>query len=158
MQGALAIGGPDCILTATLGSCVGFCLHDRSRRIGGMTHIHQCVEDGPLGPAAVIAAAERLVNAMMARGARRGDLIAQLCGGARTLPFGRDHGGAISAACLDYLRTEGIPVAGRDLGGGLARRVQFWPGRGVLHVSRAEAGAGSMGAPVRGTGNAPDLF
>ncbi|MEM7642414.1 MAG: chemotaxis protein CheD [Pseudomonadota bacterium] len=157
-QGMLAVGGDGLELTATLGSCVGFCLHDPERRLGGMIHIFQCVDDGPVGPAAVIAELERLVNALMSHGVGRTDLVAKLCGGARTLPFGRDHGTAMSAACQDYLQSEGIPIHVAELGGRLARRVRFFPGTGLLEVSKTTDPTVGAPPPASVRGNAPDLF
>ncbi|MEM8849934.1 MAG: hypothetical protein AAGE03_07845 [Pseudomonadota bacterium] len=122
-----------------------------------MIHIFQCVDDGPLGPAAVIAELERLVNALMGHGVGRSGLIAKLCGGARTLPFGRDHGSAMSAACQDYLQSEGIPVRVADLGGKVARRVRFFPGTGLLKVSKTTDPT-ARAHPASIKGNAPDLF
>lgn len=126
---------PGVELAATLGSCVAILLHDPAGRRGGMTHIHRCVDQGPLGGGAVVAEIETLVNALMQMGARRRDMIGRIVGGAHVLGRGRDVGASIVDVCLDYLRTERVPLADQDLGGVRARRLLWQPTTGIMHLS-----------------------
>lgn len=135
-QGSFALGDvPGTMLTATLGSCVAVCLHDPTRRQGGMNHIYQCVQPGPLGGGAIVAEVEGLVNALMRRGARRQGLRARVVGGAHMLSFGRNFGAQIADVCLAYLRTEEIPVLECATGGERARRAAFDPVAGRLELT-----------------------
>ena len=129
------IARPGTLLTATLGSCVAICLHDPARRQGGMNHIFQCVQPGPLGGGAIVAEAERLVNALMNRGARRQGLLAQVVGGAHTLARGRDVGAEIAGVCLMYLAAEDIRILRTFVGGTRPRRAAFDPVTGRLTIT-----------------------
>lgn len=135
-QGAQAvIDRPGTLLTATLGSCVAICLHDPAHRRGGMNHIYQCVQPGPLGGAAIVAEAERLVNALMRHGARRQGLAALVVGGAHTLARGRDVGAEIAGICLLYLAAEDIRIVRTSVGGTRPRRAVFDPVAGTLSIT-----------------------
>lgn len=135
-QGAQSVmDRPGALLTATLGSCVAICLHDPVHRQGGMNHIYQCVQPGPLGGAAIVAEAERLVNALMRRGARRQGLVAQVVGGAHTLARGRDVGAEIAGVCLLYLAAEDIRIVRTSVGGTRPRRAVFDPLTGSLSIT-----------------------
>lgn len=132
-QGAHAvIDRPGTTLAATLGSCVAVCLHDPALGRGGMNHIYQCVDPGPMGGGAIVAEVERLVNALMRIGARRRGLRARVAGGAHTLARGRDLGAQIAGVCLLYLAAEDIPVLQCETGGTRARRVLYDPVTGIL--------------------------
>lgn len=135
-QGDFAISkDPDMQMTATLGSCVAVVLHDVFGRIGGMTHIFQCVEPGLAGGGAVIAEIEKLVNALMHEGSPRSALEASVIGGARTLGRGRDVGGEIGLVCLKFLDAERILLKTEDLGGSRPRRITLRPQSGSLQIA-----------------------
>ncbi len=128
--------GPGTLLAATLGSCIAVCLHDPAARRGGMNHIYRAVDPGPLGGDAIVSEIERLVNAMMRLGSRRGSLRAHLVGGAHILPRGRDVGAEISDVCLRYLAAEDVPVCRVEIGGDRGRRATFCPATGRLATRR----------------------
>ncbi|GIT92029.1 putative chemoreceptor glutamine deamidase CheD [Jannaschia pagri] len=158
-QGAMRISNdPQLELVATLGSCVSVCLFDMCGQWGGMNHIYKNVSTEPLGDAAVIAEAERLVNALMQKGVSRRRLGARITGGAHVLLRGKRHGLAIAEACMGYLTREGIPLLGVSIGGESARRIRFHPVTGRLVVA-ALAKTRITGAPAPASnGNAPELF
>src|SRR5690606_2623688 len=72
-------------------------------------------------------AMELLINALLARGARRERLEAKLFGGAAVIPGLSDVGAGNIRFARTYLDDEGIAFAGGDLGGVLPRRIQYWP-------------------------------
>ncbi len=151
-QGECAVvDRPGVELAATLGSCVAVLLHDPAGRRGGMTHIHRCVDRGPLGGAAVVAEIETLVNKLMHLGVRRSDMIGRIVGGAHVLGRGPNVGGSIVDVCLDYLRAEGVPLAQQDLGGVRARRLLWQPTTGAMRVTYP----GAAHVADRGTAPAP---
>lgn len=135
-QGAFAVSrDPGLLMTATLGSCVAVVLHDPGGRIGGMTHIFQCVDPGLAGDGAVVAEIEKLVNALMRDGAPRAALEASVIGGARTLGRGRDVGGEIALVCLKFLDAERILLRTSDLRGTRPRRITFRPACGTVQIA-----------------------
>ena len=153
-----AVDRPGAMLAATLGSCVALCLHDRRMRLGGMTHIFRCVDPGPMGTAAVVSEIELLVNALVRLGSRRTDLRARVAGGAHVLGRGRDHGGEIADAVLDYIVTERIPLYQKDIGGQRARRILFDPVEGRLRIGFPGHAPKGPAAPHPTTPPSPELF
>jgi chemotaxis protein CheD len=70
---------------------------------------------------------ELLVNAMLARGARRETMEAKLFGGARLIKGLTDVGALNADFSEDFVRREGMKLAGGSLRGESGRRIQFWP-------------------------------
>lgn len=132
------VGEGGVALTTVLGSCVAACLHDPSLRIGGMNHF--MLPDGDIGAGAPARygshAMELLINALLARGARRDRLEAKVFGGGNVLqgftaaPVGTRNAHFV----LAYLKTEGIPVRAKDLGGIHPRKLAFFPDTGRAFV------------------------
>lgn len=143
---------PHLMIATTLGSCVAACIHDPVRGIGGMNHF--MLPDLPaseLEGAGMAArygsvAMERLINALLAAGAERRRLQVKLFGGGRVIDSSYDIGGLNSRFALDYVRTEGLTLAGHDLGGGSARRLHYFPhsGRALRRLLRPEAAADTV--------------
>lgn len=124
---------PDVMLTTILGSCVAVCLRDPDTGIGGMNHF--LLPDGRAdgadeGRRYGVNAMELLINDLLRKGARRERLEAKLFGGARMFDGLSDVGASNAAFAERFLRDEGIRVVGSSLGGGQARRVQYWPTSG----------------------------
>lgn len=143
---------PDVELSTVLGSCIAACLFDPDRGIGGMNHFllpDAGRNDGDIRFAA--AAMERLVNALLRRGATRAGLRAKLFGGARMMPGLPDIGGRNARAAQRFLAAEGIPCLAADTGGSTARRLRFQPATGaarVLMVNVADTPAPERPAPA----------
>lgn len=140
---------PDLMIATTLGSCVAACIHDPVRGIGGMNHFMlPDLPESELEGAGMAArygsvAMERLINALLAAGAERQRLQVKLFGGGRVIDSSYDIGGLNSRFALDYVRREGLTLAGHDLGGGSARRLHYFPhsGRALRRLLRPEAAA-----------------
>lgn len=151
---------PDVELSTVLGSCVAACLFDPGLRIGGMNHFLLPDDGKPAGDNRYAAAAmERLVNALLKRGASRAALRAKLFGGARMMPGLPDIGGRNAEAARRFLMAEGIACVAADLGGNEARRVRFRPAAGDARVLLL--GPSAALAPERPTapaGGAIELF
>ena len=121
----------DVVMSTVLGSCVACCLFDPLARVGGMNHF--LLAEPREGTVCSTAEAERyglyamelLINEMLQAGAIRSRLWAHLYGGANL------HAGmqAIGTSNADFARAfllrDGIPLAHSNLGGVLARRVDF---------------------------------
>jgi chemotaxis protein CheD len=145
MEGQYHVSGdPAVVLTTTLGSCVAACLHDREAKVGGMNHF--LLPGG--GPQADREAAhygayamEVLINALLARGARRGRLEAKLFGGGQLLQGLTNVGDQNVSFAEAFLEREGIRLSGGSVGGPHARKIQYWPVSGrarQLALARGE--------------------
>ena len=72
-------------------------------------------------------AMELLVNALLAKGARRERLEGKLFGGARLINGLTDVGEMNATFAENFLRDEGLNYVGGSLRGDAGRRIQFWP-------------------------------
>ena len=122
---------PEVVLTTILGSCVAACLRDPMTGVGGMNHFLLPGGDARKGDADSVRygvhAMELLVNALLAKGARRERLEGKLFGGARLITGLTDVGEMNATFAEDFLRREGLNHAGGSLRGDSGRRIQFWP-------------------------------
>lgn len=126
---------PDAIITTVLGSCVAACIYDPVRAIGGMNHFLLPLAKDDLGDIRYAAAAmERLINALLTRGAQRARMEAKLFGGARMIPSLPDIGRQNAEAAKRILQTDGIRIISGDLCGQEARRIRFWPVSGRVQM------------------------
>ena len=135
VQGEHAVSDePGLSIQTVLGSCIAVCLVDPLRRVGGMNHF--LLGEPQPGIRAEdlsrygIHAMELLVNAMMRRGCERRQLRAHLYGGATIIAGLGDIGARNIDFARLFCRTEGIEVRHEDVGGRLARRVEFLPHEG----------------------------
>ncbi|MGK0289028.1 MAG: chemotaxis protein CheD [bacterium] len=134
--GAFYVSNQKVILSTLLGSCVAACLYDPVNQIMGMNHFllssrqrkDQIIipeENGKYG----ITAMQMLINQMLQRGAKRGNLKAKIFGGANVLHTSQyfSVGKTNSLFAQEFLRHENIPVISSDLEGDVGRVIYFMP-------------------------------
>ena len=134
--GALAASARPLAVSTILGSCVGVCLFDAARGVGGMNHFLLPDSAGNARPTARFGdvAMEQLLAEVLHAGARRAGLAARVYGGACVLAAFRGPGDHLGdrnvVAALRFLEDERIPVLERDTGGRRGRRIVFhtWDG------------------------------
>ena len=150
----------DCQLTAdpqvsfqlVLGSCVAACVWDAKAEIGGVNHflLPFADADAARGPdARKVGGAflmERLIEALVERGATLGRLQARIFGGGNLI------GSSVGQRNIDFatvfLRNRRIPLLSSDVGGGAARWLRVWPAQGqveVRHVGQSSPSPASRG-------------
>jgi len=142
----------DIIISTVLGSCVAVALYDPTLKQGGLNHFmlpgeidRQSAffdESGRYGMYAM----ELLINDLLKRGARKRNLIAKVFGGGHVLNTaqGRIPESNITFA-LQFLETENIPIASRDVGGTDARKIFFFAKTSRVLLKRF---GGQKAAPV----------
>lgn len=160
-QGEFAIdGGTDAVITTLLGSCVSACIWDPERDIGGMNHV--LFSDESTNGAQVfghgVNGMELLINGLLRLGAERWRLKAKVFGGAKMVRGLSDEGTRNGVFVLDYLAREGIQHLGGDLGGKLARRIEFWPGTGRVRLKYVHVDVPLKAPPVEAAGRSVELF
>ncbi len=136
-QGEYAIS--DCeheVIATLLGSCVSACIWDSVRKIGGMNHVLFSDETKDAGEqfGHGVNGMELLINGLLRQGAERGRLRAKVFGGASMIAGLSRAGEKNGEFVLDFLAREGIAHVGGDLGGTLARRLEFWPTTGRARI------------------------
>lgn len=72
-------------------------------------------------------AMEKLINDIMRFGGRRERLEVKLFGGANVMNSSMKIGDSNAEFVLSFMKTEGLTVAAQDLGGDLARRINYFP-------------------------------
>jgi chemotaxis protein CheD len=129
-------------LATLLGSCVSVCLFDERARLGGMNHF--MLPSGSKTPNSEQDALlhgdyamEVLVNAMLARGARKDRLIAKAFGGGNIVKAIRTPIGERNIQfAREWLTREGISLQAADFGGPWSRKILFEPENGVAWCKR----------------------
>jgi chemotaxis protein CheD len=150
LPGEYFVTRSDEIVMTVLGSCISACIRDPVARVGGMNHF-MLPEDITHGGSAWTEpttglstrygsfAMESLVNDLLKIGARRERLEVKLVGGGRILASMTDVGERNIAFAREWLRLEGLKVAGEDVGDVHPRRVLYFAttGRVLLYRLRS---------------------
>lgn len=140
--GQLVAAADPLTVTTILGSCVGVCLYDPVRRVGGVNHflLPEWPGDGERSTRFGDVAMAELLSRVLALGARRADLLARVYGGACVVDAFRGdayHLGERNAAlALVFLRREDIPVLDADTGGRRGRKLVFHTTIGSSLITR----------------------
>lgn len=137
---------PDVLVTYALGSCVGICIYDHVRHIGGLAHI--------LLPEAVPGTTRKdlfkyadtavpaLVCALEQRGCHRAVLKAKIAGGATM--FSNYCGISIGERNIEMVRKAlenvNVRIVAEDVGLDYGRTVEFYPEDGSLKVKTVRNG------------------
>ena len=132
------------VLVTVLGSCVAACIRDRISGIGGMNHFmlpdNNRDKSDPTSVSARYGtyAMEMMINQLLKNGAKRANLEAKLFGGGSVLRGLTvvNIGERNADFALQYLRNEGITVAGTDLLDIYPRKVYFFPSSGRVLVKK----------------------
>lgn len=144
LPGEYYVSKREILMVTVLGSCVAACIRDRVSGIGGINHFmlpdDKRDDDSRFGRSMRYGdyAMEILINQLLKLGARRSNLEAKIFGGGNVLPgFKTNVVGERNARFVcDYLRTEGISVAAKDLLGSYPRKVYFFPSSGRVLVKK----------------------
>ncbi|WP_373354316.1 chemotaxis protein CheD [Pseudoroseicyclus sp. CXY001] len=155
---------PGAIINTLLGSCIAVCLHEPTRRIGGMNHF--LLPEGQPSAAPDVKqgayAMEILINEMVKRGALRSKLTAKVFGAGRITQRFSYVSEANIAFVRSFLRAEDIPCLSESVGGDSARRIRFEPYSGdarQMLVPKGDAKEDIRPArPVPPPANAVELF
>lgn len=144
LPGEYYVTRQEMVLVTVLGSCVAACIRDRQSGVGGMNHFMLPDSGSERGtPASESArygayAMEVLVNELLKLGARRPNLEAKVFGGGAVMSglTQANVGERNAAFVIEYLRTEGISLAARDLLDIYPRKVYFFPRTGRVIVRK----------------------
>ncbi len=150
MPGEYYATNRNAMIRTLLGSCVAACLYDSERGIIGMNHfllsnrryaknLPVCLsEAGRYG----IHAMELLINEMLLKGAKRGNLRAKAFGGGTMYGVSASQDnflcvGEVNIRFIrEFLKNEDIPLIAEDLGGESTRVIHFMPEDYSVHVKK----------------------
>ena len=128
------------ILRTILGSCIGICIYDRTKKIGGLAHILLPESRDKANPEKY---AETAIPLMLSRlykeGCKKESLSAKIAGGASMFKFKVNSSLAkIGERNIEVtkriLEENGIPITKEDVGGHAGRTIDFFLEDGRLKV------------------------
>lgn len=136
------------ILSTILGTCISVVLISKQKQIAGMNHfmLPKCRNNDDIGVDKLsgkygVQAMELLVNAMMKKGVKKGEMVAKVFGGGSM--FRRDstpsspHVGLLNIDfAVYYLEEERIPIISQDTGGAGGRKIYLFPKDGKVILSK----------------------
>jgi chemotaxis protein CheD len=125
-------------LTSILGSCVAIVMYAPKLQLGMLSHVVLPDSNGNLTAPAKFAdtAVPYMISVLQERGARLGELIAKVTGGACMFGGGRfmDIGESNARVAITVLEAARIPIVARDIAGTVGRRICFDLSTGGLTV------------------------
>lgn len=147
LPGEYYVTRQEMVLVTVLGSCVAACIRDKQSGVGGMNHFMLPDSGTDRGtPASESArygafAMEVLVNELLKLGARRSNFEAKVFGGGAVMSglTQANVGERNAAFVIEYLRTEAIALAARDLLDIYPRKVYFFPRSGRVVVRKLKS-------------------
>lgn len=135
--------GKDSITTLGLGSCVGVVLWDPQSKVCGMLHAmlpdSTAIRNNSNIAKFVDSGLDELLKRVIAKGARRKNLVAKIAGGAQMFSVSNKSdmiavGKRNAEASIKKLNSLHIPVKAQDTGGSCGRTVTFYPENGQYHI------------------------
>ena len=134
--------GPDILMTAGLGSCIGICVNDPVQKVGGMAHImlpQSNIKKGDNLAKYADTALPLLIDEILKLGATKSRLRAKIAGGAQMFSFpGKSPvlniGERNAESVKNELKRLGIPLLVSDVGGSFGRTIHFNVETGELKV------------------------
>lgn len=141
---------PAILKTTGLGSCVGVCIYDSLKKIGGMAHImlpssknsrHTTTVIGKYSDTAI----EELLANLEKMGVRKNNLVAKIAGGAQMFSFAGGSeimkiGQRNIEAVREDLKRHNIKIVAEDVGGNTGRTIEFDLTTGNLSVRTINQG------------------
>ncbi|MFT6025269.1 MAG: chemotaxis protein CheD [Ascidiaceihabitans sp.] len=128
---------PNVLYTTVLGSCIAVCMFDLRAKVGGMNHFLLPGLTGPISDDMRygVNSMELLINGVLKLGADRSNLQCKIFGGSEMRKTFNNIGVNNQKFTKDFLAAEGFPCVAENLGGTLARKLQFLPCEGrVRHM------------------------
>ncbi len=129
------------VLRTILGSCVGICIYDRIKKIGGLAHIllPSDTSGGKNPEKYADSAIPLLVERMLKEGCKRENMSAKIVGGGSMFKFEASAGlGQIGeknvSVTKEILEKHRIPLLEEDTGGNAGRVIDFFLEDGRLKV------------------------
>jgi len=134
------------VIVTVLGSCISACVRDKVFGIGGMNHFMLPLHDDERpqwGSSDVSSmtrygnfAMEHLIFDVLSNGGLKKNLEIKVFGGGRIMNGGTDVGKNNIEFVQQFLRDEGLRIAGHDWGGDTPRKVYYFPKTGKVLMKR----------------------
>ncbi len=140
--GQMAFCREPTVVSTMLGSCVGVALYDRRLKMGGLNHylLPEVIGNEKPSPRYGSFALSALIDAALAAGSQKRDLVARVFGGAAVLgdvSIGQKIGEKNVEIALEVLARAGIQVAEQNVRGERGRKIAFNTSTGEVSHSFA---------------------
>jgi chemotaxis protein CheD len=129
------------VLRTILGSCVGICIFDRIKKVGGLAHVLLPVDttSGKMPEKYADTAIPLLVERLIKEGGKKEHMSAKIAGGASMFKFHNNNnlgqiGDRNIEASKEALTKLGIPVLEEDVQGNTGRVIDFFLEDGRMKV------------------------
>lgn len=134
-------GDPAVVYSTLLGSCIAVCMWDPAIAKGGMNHFLLASAPAPASTDTRYGEVSLplMRQNLCAVGCDKHRMRAIVAGGADLLSSMRPIGTENTDFAIAWLRSEGIQIVHKDVGGTIARRVRFSPSTGVCEVTKVKA-------------------
>ena len=139
----LGISSNPSVLRTILGSCIGICIYDRIKKVGGMAHILLPIKTGSGKPEKYAdTAIPILVERLLKEGCKKEFMSAKIAGGSTMFKFKSSVSlGQIGERNIietkKALEKTGIPIVAEDIGGNVGRVIDFFLEDGRLKIKAA---------------------
>lgn len=139
---------PNILATYALGSCVGICLYDKSRNIGGLAHImlpsSKEATNSSYNPRRYAdTGIKELIELMIKNGSSLSSLTAKIAGGAQMFQVSLNSfniGQRNVESVKKLLESYKIPIIAQDTGLNYGRTVFFDASTGIMQVKSVNKG------------------
>lgn len=121
-------------IVTVLGRGVAACIRDRVLGLGGMTHVLE--PDGAPGAGSTVLILGRLVEALIAAGARPEGLEAKLFGASIVGDGPGESASRTLEAVRAFLGSRAIRIVAEDVGGRYPRKIDFYCADGRVRIKR----------------------
>lgn len=135
------MGATPAVLRTILGSCVGICIYDRIKKVGGLAHVLLPTDTtgGKLPEKYADTAIPLLIERLIKEGGKKENMSAKIAGGASMFKFkGNTALGQIGDRNIEstkkVLEELGIPVLEEDVQGNSGRVIDFYLEDGRVKV------------------------
>lgn len=139
----IKIASSPTILRTILGSCVGICIYDKEKKIGGLAHVLLAKATNNTQPAKFAETAiPTLIDLLLEEGCKREHMSAKIAGGASMFEFNTTTilgqiGDQNIEMTRKILNEKKIPILGEHLGGSTGRVIDFFLEDGHVRIKAA---------------------
>ncbi len=144
LPGEFFVSRDPMIVYTVLGSCISACIRDPVAGVGGMNHFmlpepkEQAHDSWRESTRYGSYAMESLINEIVKQGGLKSRLELKLFGAGKIYDGHMDIGARNREWVLNYAKTEGLSVVGRDLGGLYPRKIYYFTESGRVLMKKIE--------------------
>jgi len=144
LPGEFFVSRDPMIVYTVLGSCISACIRDPVAGVGGMNHFmlpepkEKAYDSWGESTRYGSYAMESLINEILKQGGLKSRLELKLFGAGKIYDGQMDVGARNSEWVLNYAKTEGLSVVGRDLGDVYPRKIYYFTESGRVLMKKIE--------------------